>query len=204
MRSPPEQELLGAMTSHGPSRECYKPSRKSRGRPAEASVVPAACCSAASTVSAQGLRAELSAATASRRRRSIAWRESCRAARAWSRRKAQEGYRTTAAGKQKRNGQSRRYRERVKSRKPPADEAVGDAARVITKKFFRRLLRPPRLLRGVRASAALAVATLLLARVPACDGARLGTRAALATDTRRLSGIPRAAMCPGGGNGAAS
>src|ERR1017187_3961769 len=64
MRSPPEQELLGAMTSHGPSRECYKPSRKSRGRPAEASVVPAACCSAASTVSAQGLRAELSAATA--------------------------------------------------------------------------------------------------------------------------------------------
>jgi hypothetical protein len=131
--------------------------------------------------------------------------EQCRkAARAWSRRKAQESYRTTAAGKQKRNGQSRRYRERVKSRKPPADEAVGDAARVITKKFFRRLLRPPWLLRGVRAPAALAVATLLLARVPACDGARLGTRATLAKDTRRLSGIRCAAMHPGGGNGTAS
>ena len=131
--------------------------------------------------------------------------EPCRrAARAWSRWKAQEIYRTTAAGKQKRNGQSRRYRERVKSRKPPADEAVGDAARVITKKLFRGLLRPARLLRGIRAPAALAVAALLLARLPTCDGARLGTRAALATDTRRLSGIPRAAMCPGGGNGTAS
>jgi|ERR1035438_7915512 hypothetical protein len=67
--------------------------------------------------------------------------DQCRkAARAWSRWKAQEIYRATRAGKQKRNGQSRRYRERVRSRKPPADEAVGDAARVITKKFFRRLL----------------------------------------------------------------
>ena len=131
--------------------------------------------------------------------------EPCRkAARAWSRRKAQERYRTTADGKQKRNGQSRRYRERVRSRKPPADEAVPEAARVITKKFFRGRLRPAWLLRGVRAPAALAFAALLLARVPACHGARLGTRATLATDTRRLSGIRRAAMCPGGGNGTAS
>jgi len=131
--------------------------------------------------------------------------EPCReAARAWTRRKAQERYRAKAAGKQKRNGQSRRYRERVRSRKPAAEEAIPEGARVITKKFFRRLLRPPRLLREIRAPAALAVAALLLARVPACDGARLGTRAALATDTRRLSGIPRAAKYPGGGNGAAS
>ena len=131
--------------------------------------------------------------------------EPCRkAARAWSRWKAQESYRATAAGKQKRNRQSQRYRERVRIRKLPAGETVGDAARVITKKFFRHLLRSAWLLRGVRASAALAVATLLLARVPACDGARLGTRAALATDTRRLSGIPRAVWCLGGGNGAAS
>ena len=51
--------------------------------------------------------------------------EPCRkAARAWSRWKAQQSYRATAAGKQKRNGQSRRYRERVRSRKPPAGEAV--------------------------------------------------------------------------------
>ena len=131
--------------------------------------------------------------------------EQCRkAARAWSRWKAQEIYRATAVGKQKRNGQCRRYRERGRGRKPTADEAVGGVARVITKKFFRSLLRPAWLLRGVRAPAALAVATLLLARVPACDGARLGTRAALATDTRRLSGIAHATILPGGGNGTAS
>jgi len=34
--------LLGAITSHGPSRGFYKPSRKSRGRPAETAGVPAA------------------------------------------------------------------------------------------------------------------------------------------------------------------
>ena len=131
--------------------------------------------------------------------------EECRkAARAWSRWKAQESYRATAAGKQKRNGQSRRYRERVRSRKPPPGEAVPEAARVITKKFFRHLLRPAWLLRGVRAPAALAVAALLLARVQACDGACLGARAILAADTRRLSGVPRAAIRPSGGNGAAS
>jgi len=67
--------------------------------------------------------------------------EQCRkAARAWSRWKAQESYRATAAGKEKRNGQSRRYRERVRNRKTAAVEAVAKAARVITKKFFRRLL----------------------------------------------------------------
>src|ERR1017187_46541 len=67
--------------------------------------------------------------------------EHCRkAARVWSRWKGQKRYRTTAAGKQKRNGQSRRYRERFRDQKPPAGEAVADAARVIATKFFRRLL----------------------------------------------------------------
>jgi hypothetical protein len=61
-------------------------------------------------------------------------------ARAWSRWKAQERYRTTVAGRQKRNGQSQRYRERVRNRKPPPGEAVPEAARVITKDFFRHLL----------------------------------------------------------------
>jgi len=79
-----------------------------------------------------------------------------------------------------RNEQSRRYRERVKDRKPPEKEAVPEAARVIPKKFFRRLLQPARLLRMLRALAAIAAATVLLAGVPACDGARLGARAALA------------------------
>jgi len=58
------------------------------------------------------------------------------AARAWSRWKAQQRYRATAAGQQKRHGQSRRYRERVRKRKPPGPEAVPEAARVIPKNFF--------------------------------------------------------------------
>jgi hypothetical protein len=59
-----------------------------------------------------------------------------RAAREWSEWKAQQAYRDTAAGKQKRNGQSRRYRERVKERNRSEKEAVPETARVITKKFF--------------------------------------------------------------------
>jgi Bacteriophage Lambda NinG protein len=71
----------------------------------------------------------------------------CRgAAREWSEWKARRKYRATAAGKRKRNGQSQRYRKRVKERKPPEKEAVSETARVITKKFFRWLLRPAWLL----------------------------------------------------------
>jgi len=107
--------------------------------------------------------------------------DDCReAARRWSEWKARQKYRVTAACKQKRSEQSRRYRERVKERKPPEKEVIPEAARVIAKNFFRRLLRPARLLRMLRALAAIAAATVLLAWVPACDGARLGTRAALA------------------------
>ena len=64
--------------------------------------------------------------------------QQCRqAARQWSRWKAQQSYRATAAGKEKRNGQSRRYRERVrKQRQQALPEAVPEAARVITKDFF--------------------------------------------------------------------
>lgn len=103
----------------------------------------------------------------------------CRqAARAWSGWKARLKYRATAAGKQKRKRQSQRYRKRVQERKPPQKEAVPEAARVIPKKFFRGLLRPARLLRMLPAFAAIATATVLLACLPACDGARLGTRTA--------------------------
>jgi hypothetical protein len=56
-----------------------------------------------------------------------------RAARQWSRWKAQQNYRATAAGKEKRNGQCRRYRERVRERQKAAPQ---EAARVITKDFF--------------------------------------------------------------------
>src|SRR5712692_7674643 len=54
--SPPGQELLGVITSHGPSRESYSPYRKSRGGPAEAIAPPAAN----PPVSAERLRAALS------------------------------------------------------------------------------------------------------------------------------------------------
>ena len=71
--------------------------------------------------------------------------ESCRAeARRWAQWKAQQRYRETAAGQEKRNGQSRRYRERVKRREAAQPEAVTEPARVITKEpqeeFFRALL----------------------------------------------------------------
>jgi len=107
----------------------------------------------------------------------------CReAARRWSRWKAQRRYRATTAGQEKRNGQSRRYRERVRSRKPPEPEAVSDTARVITTKdFFRAWLRPARLLRRIRAPAAKSLAALLFARVPARAGA--GPRAGAALET---------------------
>src|ERR1041385_6493357 len=86
------------------------------------------------------------------------------AARTWSQCKAQQRYRATAAGKQKRNGQSRCYRERVRSRKLPEPEAVNEAARVITTEdFFRLFLRPARLLRAIRTAAAKSLAALLLA-----------------------------------------
>ena len=106
-------------------------------------------------------------------------------ARQWSGWKAQQRYRKTIAGKAKRNGQSGRYRERVKNRQPPEPGAVNQAARVITKEdFFRFHLRPAGLLRGLCASAAKSVAALLLACVPARAGARPGPGAALETGAR--------------------
>jgi hypothetical protein len=114
--------------------------------------------------------------------------DGCRqAARTWSEWKARQKYRLKAACKQKRNEQSRRYRERVKERKPPEKEVIPEAARVIPKKFFRSCLQPARMLRMLRALAAIATATVLLAGVPACDGARLGTRAALAQEVRQAA-----------------
>ena len=107
--------------------------------------------------------------------------QECReAARKWSGWKDQQRYRKTAAGRQQRNGQSRRYRERVKSRKPPEPEAVDDAARVITPEhFFRARLRPAWVLRAIRATAAKSVAAVLLRGMPAGNGAGPAARAAL-------------------------
>ncbi len=109
--------------------------------------------------------------------------EDCRkAARKWSRWKAQQRYRETAAGREKRNGQSGRYRERVKSRKPPEPEAVNESARVITQEhFFRAHVRPAGLLRAIRTRAAKSLAALLFAGVPASTGAGAGAGTALET-----------------------
>jgi hypothetical protein len=112
--------------------------------------------------------------------------DECRkAARKWSRWKAQERYRESAAGQQKRNDQSRRYRERVKDRKPAEPEAVSEAARVITTEHsFRSLLRPARLLPEIRATEAKSPAALLRARMPTRARARPGPRAALERSAR--------------------
>ena len=109
--------------------------------------------------------------------------EDCRkAARKWSRWKAQQKYRTSAGGKHKRKGQSRRFRERVKSRKPPESEADSEAARVITQEhFFRAHVRSSGVLRAICAPAAKSFATLLLRVVPVCHGVRSRTRTPLET-----------------------
>jgi hypothetical protein len=112
--------------------------------------------------------------------------EHCReAARKWSRWKAQQTYRGTTAGKEQRNGQSRRYREQVKSRKPTEPEAVSEAARVITTEhFFRPWLRPARLLRAIPPPAAKSFAALLFGGLPACAGTGRTTGVALETSSR--------------------
>src|SRR6202050_5697321 len=83
----------------------------------------------------------------------------CRkAARKWSRWKAQHRYRATKSGRAKRTDQSRRYRERIKRRKPPEPAADNDAARVITPAyFFRAHVRPTGLLRGIHTPAAKSI-----------------------------------------------
>jgi hypothetical protein len=88
--------------------------------------------------------------------------EGCRAeARKWSRWKAQQKYRRTAGGKQKRNGQSRRYRERVRSRKAAQPEAGSEGARVIPPEhFFRAHVRPAGVLRAIHTPAATQPARL--------------------------------------------
>jgi hypothetical protein len=57
-------------------------------------------------------------------------------AREWSEWKAQQKYRATPAGTEKRKAQSQRYRERVRNRKEPTGEAADESARVISHKIF--------------------------------------------------------------------
>lgn len=101
-------------------------------------------------------------------------------ARKWARWKEQQRYRGTAAGKKRRNDQNRRYRERIKRRKPSEPETVAEAARVVPRKyFFRANVRPAGMLRAVCGRAAKSAAALLLQVVPAGAGAGPGTGGAL-------------------------
>ena len=175
--SPPGPELLGVITSRGPSRECYRSGRKSRGGPAEAIAWPAAN----TLVSTERLREALSSPAGA----PTILQQRVPGGGAAMVTVESPGYRATTAGKEKRNGQSRRYRERIKIRKPAEPEAVNDPARVITTEhFFRSLLRPARMLRAIRSPAAKSLATLLLAGLPARSGARPRPGAALETGAR--------------------
>lgn len=132
--SPPGQELLGVITSHVPSRHSYTPVKKqATGWRKRRARRPRRCL-------LKGCEQRFRARQARQRYCS----EDCQnAARNWSRCKAQQKCRTTHCGKQKRNGQSRRHRERVKSRERPEIVADNDAGSVITQEhFFRSLLRP--------------------------------------------------------------
>ena len=115
-------------------------------------------------------------------------------ARKWSRWKAQEKYRGTPEGKQKRNGQSRRYRERVRNRKAPGKEALPEAARVITKNFFRSCLRPAGLLRGVHVQPQITPPAVLLEGVPTGVGARPEEGAALERGTGPIRSARKAIL----------
>jgi len=103
-----------------------------------------------------------------------------RAARDWSCWKARQIYRATASGKAKRQGQSRRYRERVKNRRQTTPAEAFAEARVITRDFFRGHLRPSRVLRGIQVSAPIAASTILLPSLPTGHGASLAARTPLA------------------------
>jgi hypothetical protein len=115
---------------------------------------------------------------ATQRYRSAAYQES---ARKWSRWKAQQRYRETKSGKEKRSDQSRRYRKRVNSRKPEESEAVNEAARVSLRDIFSTIFAiDPAATRDSHASGEVPCSTT--ARTLAgSDGARPRTGAPLKT-----------------------
>lgn len=113
----------------------------------------------------------------------------CRkAARDWSRWKAQQRYRKSEHGRQQRKRQSCRYRECVREREERRKAGLDEAARVITVELFRPGMRPSGMLRKVRSRAAQPAATVLFGAVPAGVGARAGAGTALAQPARRISG----------------
>jgi hypothetical protein len=103
-------------------------------------------------------------------------RECSAKARQWSRWKAQDSYRKKASGKAKRQAQCCRYRERLKKR---GKEGCPSSARVITRNFFRMLLRPSGVLRVFCCPPPVSTAALLQPRLPTGAAAGFRARAAL-------------------------
>lgn len=106
--------------------------------------------------------------------------EACQAeAHRWRHWKARRHYRQSLNGKQKRQAQSRRYREHRKEQQGRETAAV-TAARVIALRFFFVLLRPSGVLCGISAHPAIALATVLFRYLPSRAGTGAGAGAALA------------------------
>lgn len=99
-------------------------------------------------------------------------------ARRWSQWKARRKYRSSKKGKVTRKTERCRRQERIKVRKAQT-VAAETSGRVITRRFFRRLLRPPRMLRNLCPESPLSPAAVLLEGVPAGSRARPGAGAAL-------------------------
>ncbi len=99
-------------------------------------------------------------------------------AREWSLWKARRKYRSSRKGKAARKAEHRRRREQIKATKA-ATVVAKTSARVITRRFFRRLLRPARMLPNLCPDSPLAPAAVLLEGVPAGSRARSGAGAAV-------------------------
>ena len=97
-------------------------------------------------------------------------------ARQWSLWKARQKYRASKRGKATRKAEHSRRRERLRAREAQII-AADMAARVITRRFFRRLLRPTRMLRNLPPDSPLTAAAVLLVGVPAGSRARSGAGA---------------------------
>ena len=145
--SSPGQELLGVITSHGPSRESYRSAQKASGWATEAIARAGrgsgvVCSKGASNAFIPGRRASaIAARTAGRRRGSgrVGRPSNDTGRRLPARRNA-----TSKAGV---TGSAR------KPGKHQIQRQLSEAARVITPEhFFRARLRPAGVLRGIRAS----------------------------------------------------
>jgi hypothetical protein len=123
--------------------------------------------------------------------------EGCREAAArWRVSKAQERYRQTERCRACRREQSRRRRGRLAEQKRRGERGSrrgGGAAWVIAPERIFMLLRPAWLLRDIRENASVTGAEILLTALPACSGACLGAREALAKALGDALASPRPA-----------